>query len=93
MSIKIISYDLHRPEQNYSELIKAINNYDCCKINKSDWLVRTYVSCKIVRDDLKKYIDYNDTLFVAELSEKSGWWASYDLDKKAVNWLNNLQAV
>lgn len=89
MSVKIISYDLRKPGQNYEDLIVAINNYDCCKINKSDWLIRTYASCKVVRDELMEYIDSNDTLFVAELSNKPGWWASFGLDKNAVNWLNS----
>ncbi len=91
MSIKMISYDLRKPDQNYDALIDAIKSYGTyCKINKSDWLVQTSDKCSDIRDYLKKFIDSNDTLFVAELSDKSGWWASYNLRKEAVEWLNSL---
>lgn len=36
-----------------------------------------------------KLIDTNDTLFVAELSDNPGWWASYNLRDGAVKWLNS----
>ncbi len=91
MSIKMISYDLHKPGQNYDNLIDAIKSYNgYCKINESDWLISTADSCSNIRDFLKKFIDTNDTLFVAELSSKPGWWASYNLRKGAVDWLNSL---
>lgn len=90
MSIKIVSYDLREPDQNYDNLIEAIKSYkNYCKINKSDWLILTSDKCSDIRDYLKKFIDSNDTLFVAELSDKSGWWASYNLRKGAVDWLNS----
>lgn len=90
MTVKFVSYDLKKPGQDYESLIIAINAYNCCKINKSDWLISTSDDCVEVRDYLKQFIDTNDTLFVAELSGKSGWWASYNLDKNTVNWLNSL---
>lgn len=88
MTIKMISYDLHKPGQDYNELISAIENYKAyTKINKSDWLIYTTDSCTQIRDNLKKYIDSNDTLFVVELSENPGWWASFNLREGAVKWL------
>lgn len=90
MTIKMISYDLHRPGQNYDNLIEAIRSYKAyCKINESDWLISTSDSCSNIRDFLKKFIDSNDTLFVAELSNAPGWWASYNLRESAVQWLNS----
>lgn len=90
MSIKFVSYDLKKPGQDYESLIDAIKAYSSyCKINKSDWLINTSDSCKTIRDYLKKFIDTNDILFVAELSEKSGWWASYNLRDGAVKWLSS----
>lgn len=50
MSIKIISYDLHKPGQNYDNLIDAIKSYNgYCKINESDWLISTADSCSNIR--------------------------------------------
>ena len=86
MSLKFISYDLNEPGQEYETLIDEIKSYGTyCKINKSDWLVNTSDSCGNIRDYLKKFIDTNDTLFVAELT---GAWGSWNLRQKAVDWLN-----
>ena len=84
--LKIISYDLRKPEQNYEDLIKAIKTYNCRKINKSDWVIWTSSSCKEVRDYLQKYIDNNDTLFVAKLDKE---WSSYGLNSETTEWLKN----
>lgn len=90
MTIKIISYDLRKPEQDYESLIDAIKSYRAyCKINKSDWLISTADSCRSIRDYLKKFIDSNDTLFVAELSQNAGWWSTFGLRQAAVDWLNS----
>lgn len=69
-----ISYDLNNPGQNYDDLIDAIKKYGTyCKINKSDWIICTNDKAKIIRDNLKKYLDSNDRLFVGGLSGEGAW--------------------
>ena len=85
---KFVSYDLHNPERNYDSIISAISKYPCCKINQSDWVIYTADSCSNVRNNLIKHLDYNDSLFVAKLSTGSDWWASYNINRSAVSWLN-----
>lgn len=79
----LINYDLHAPEQNYEELIKAIKKYDHVKICRSCWAVETTKTAVQIRDELKQCIDSNDVLFVCGL----GTWASRNL-KEAADWLN-----
>lgn len=87
MTMKMISYDLRKPEQDYAGLIEAIKNYkNYCKINKSDWIIKTSDSCSEIRDNLNKYLDKDDTLFVCELSGK---WASWNLRQATIDWLND----
>lgn len=80
----IIDYDLNKDGQNYPELISAIKKFNYHELCKSSWVIKSDLTCKEIRDNLKKYIDDNDKLFVAEISD----WSSTRL-KKAGNWLNN----
>lgn len=72
---KIVTYDLRKPEtsEDYKKIIDRLKQYTHCKLTESCWIVSTSWSCKEIRDDLNKYIDSNDRLFVANLSGESAW--------------------
>lgn len=74
MSSKIIEYDLCAPGKNYDDLYEAIKAYGIwARITKSTWFVKTTDSCVTVRDNLLKYMDKNDRIFVAELTGIAAW--------------------
>lgn len=87
MSTLMVSYDLKLPENSndYKLLIENIKKYSCVKILKSQWLIKTDSSSVKVRDDLKKFLDQNDVLFVTPFDAND--WASYNLPKSAVDWI------
>ncbi len=69
-----ISYDLNNPGQNYDNLIEAIKKYGTyCKMNKSDWIICTNDDVTTIRNNLKKYLDSNDRLFVGKLTGAAAW--------------------
>ena len=69
-----ISYDLNNPGQNYDNLIEAIKKYGTyCKMNKSDWIICTNDDATTIRNNLKKYLDSNDRLFVGQLTGVAAW--------------------
>ena len=69
-----ISYDLNNPGQNYDNLIEAIKKYGTyCKMNKSDWIISTNDNATTIRNNLKKYLDSNDRLFVGQLTGVAAW--------------------
>ena len=69
-----ISYDLNNPGQNYDNLIEAIKKYGTyCKMNKSDWIICTNDDVTTIRNNLKKYLDSNDRLFVGQLTGVAAW--------------------
>jgi hypothetical protein len=79
-----ISYDLNRPGQDYSDLIKAIKSYEFVEVMKSGWFVKSTNSAQQIYDHLRRYIDDNDFLFISEItSNMSGW-----LKKNVVEWLS-----
>lgn len=81
----IIDYDLNQEGQNYPKLISAIKEFNYHELCKSSWVIKSDLTCKEIREKLKQYIDDNDKLFVAEISD----WSSTGL-KNTANWLNNI---
>nr|WP_321980137.1 CRISPR-associated protein Cas2 [uncultured Cohaesibacter sp.] len=70
-----ISYDLRAPEKNYDELIEAIKSLGAwAKIHESLWFVSSIIAPKDVCDLLWKYMDSNDTLYVADTSSNAAAW-------------------
>ena len=89
MSVKIVTYDLHKDGQNYDDLIIAIKSFRAwAKINQSVWAVQSNLRCAEIRNKLKPYIDSNDRLFVAELSGDAAWTG---LPVEVSNWLNSFR--
>lgn len=82
----LINYDLKNPGQKYDDLIKAIKAFGAwAKISSSCWAIKTNQSAVQIRDNLKLHIDKNDILFVCDFDD----WASYNLSKEVVDWLNS----
>ena len=73
-SAKIVTYDLCNPGQNYAALIDRIKQYPkASKVTESCWLISTTWSCAKVRDDLTRFMDTNDKIFVAALTGEAAW--------------------
>ena len=74
MTSKIITYDLCKQGRNYDELYAAIKECNgWARVAESVWFVKTNMSCKELRDKLLSKIDYNDRIFVAELTGVAAW--------------------
>lgn len=88
MNAKIITYDLCQPGRDYRGLINRIQQYpNACRVCESSWLVATTWNSQQIRDDLVRYIDKNDRLFVAELTGETAWHntlSTYETIKKAL---------
>jgi len=73
MNRLLVSYDLHRPEQDYPGLIKAIKALGAAyHILYSGWAVLTPHTCRETRDLLKPHVDSNDKLLVVLIAD----WAT-----------------
>ncbi|WP_048077615.1 hypothetical protein [Halorubrum sp. AJ67] len=69
MDAYAVSYDLNEPEQEYTELIDALESYEAHWHElTSFWLLDTDESHTEIRDNLKQYIDSNDEILVLGLS-------------------------
>jgi hypothetical protein len=76
----LITYDLKRPGQNYSDLYDAIKSEgDWQHPLESIWAVKTgiSVSAGTLYERLRPLIDENDSLFIVEITDqdRQGWLA------------------
>ena len=83
----MVGYDLRRPGQGYSPLIKALESYpNWWHHLDSTWVIKTNDSAGTIRDNLRRHIDSNDELLVASLRGESAW---YGFDAEGSKWLSD----
>lgn len=65
----VVSYDLSKQGQDYSRLIDRLKDgYKAIPVLKTQWLTMdTTLGAVQIRDDLRRYIDTNDSLLVNSL--------------------------
>ncbi len=73
MAVYAVSYDLRAPGRNYEPLWERLRQYTHAKALESYWLVDTTWSATQVRDDLKRLVDANDMILVAQLAGEAAW--------------------
>lgn len=85
MTKYIVTYDLNKVGQDYSALINAIGAYSCSHPMESTWFIKTDKTAAVLYNDLSRFIDTNDRLFISEISSNHFGWLS-QLD---INFLNS----
>lgn len=87
MAVYALTYDLHKPDQDYEDLIQAIKSLGGYSHRfDSFWLVETSSTATEIRDNLQKYLDSNDSLFVIKTIKH---WSSWNLAEGGVDWLKS----
>jgi hypothetical protein len=82
----LVGYDLNRPGQDYDELTKFLKSQDSWwHALDSTWIVVTSKTTSELRDEIKRFIDANDTVLV--MNVKGDGWASFGLSDNANRWL------
>lgn len=74
MTVRLITYDLNSPGQDYEKLYEKIKSYGpWAHYLESVWLVKTTKDITEIKNELKQFIDENDNLFICTVSDYSGW--------------------
>lgn len=74
--IFLVTYDLRRPGQDYPALIEALNKYpDKQHPMGSVWFIKGHslLTTKAIYEDLVRYIDKDDQLYVTQTEVSNGW--------------------
>ena len=84
MSVYQVVYDLNKPGQDYSGLIKELKeSMAWARPTESTWLIQSYDTASQVFARLKPYIDTDDRMLVIEVKPNySGW-----LTKEMWEWI------
>jgi hypothetical protein len=82
----MVSYDLKANGQNYNDLSIEIEMLgESRKILTTTWVIKTEKSCLDILTKLKPYVDENDNLIVARLTNEIMWSG---FSTELVKWLN-----
>ena len=74
MSVLLITYDLNKPGQDYSDFIDTFKKYAWAKLSESSYAIKTSKSPSTIRKELSPHMDKNDHVYVITLSKPySGW--------------------
>jgi hypothetical protein len=74
MRVLLVSYDLRKPGQNYQPLWDRLAAWGAYRGLLSMWFVESdTVAAEALRDDLSRYVDANDGIFVCELAGRYAW--------------------
>lgn len=87
MSVKMVTYDLNRPGQNYQDLyptIKALGNWWHCL--ESVWFVNTSLTSAQMRDRVRMVVDANDKVLVTPVGPD---WATSGFNEDCNKWLRD----
>lgn len=85
-----VSYDLNVVGQNYTGITTRLEALGAVRVQLSHWWVSSYRSAQTLWQDLLPYIDYNDSLLVAELSGDVWGWENRE---NLRNWMNAVLAA
>jgi hypothetical protein len=73
MALYWVGYDLDKPGQDYSDLIRRLQQLGAKRILKSDWLLPSTSTAMQIYDDLAPYLDANDRILVSEQKNHAAW--------------------
>jgi CRISPR/Cas system-associated endoribonuclease Cas2 len=79
MALYLISYDLmhHESHGQYDELIEDLEHLKARQILSSDWVIKTNADAEAIRDRLRRFMDEDDRIIVAEIT--SNWASAHTL--------------
>lgn len=87
MKTYLITYQLNREWQNYTELHSAIEKYiHIVHSMRSVRFIKTDSSAVDIYSYLSRYIDPNDRLFISEVTLNRSWWVGQEtIDFLSIN--------
>lgn len=84
MTVYLISYDLKKPDRDYSGLYDAIKSFQTWwHYLESTWIIKSEKTSKEIFDIIKPHIDKNDHLIIIQVTNDYKGW----LPPKAWEWI------
>jgi hypothetical protein len=88
MSIQLISYDLIKPNKDYTQLITFLKTYTSwARPLESVWLVKNNLTAEETRNQIQQHTDKDDKVIVVTVSGDSAAWVN--LPKDVSDWIKS----
>jgi hypothetical protein len=67
VSALLVTYDLKKPGQDYTDLLKTIKSYPWARLSESSYAIRSDESPETVYAKLNPFLDANDFIYIINL--------------------------
>ncbi len=84
MAVLLVTYDLKKPGQDYTDFLKLIRQYPYARLSESSYAVETNETPVQVYNKLIPHMDKNDQIYVVTL--RSPYWGLGPQDVN--NWMS-----
>lgn len=90
MVLYIVSYDLKKPDRDYTGLYNAIKEFGIWwRYLESTWIIKTTESHDKIFEKLRPHIDEDDNLLIIEAGKNYQGW----LPQKAWDWIKENEKI
>jgi hypothetical protein len=69
MGVLLVTYDLKKPGQDYTNLLKEIKKYPWAHLSESSYAIQTADSPEAVFNKLRPLMDANDFIYIINLQK------------------------
>jgi len=88
MSSFLITYDLHKPDRDYSPLYQLMAGWGAIRLTESLWMANLRGPAAVIRDLVVQQVHPRDTVAVVQLQQGTDW-ATHVAKPAALAWLSN----
>jgi hypothetical protein len=81
MSVKLVTYDLDKPGQDYTDLLKEIKKFSWARLSESSYAIETDLTPNQLYTRFKPYVDGNDTIYVITLTAPYFGWGPKEVNE------------
>ena len=76
MPLLLVTFDSDKPGQDYSDLLDQIKSYSNVRLSESSYAIISDKTPDTVCEEMKKYIDTNDNLYIINLKRPYAGYGS-----------------
>lgn len=88
MSVQLVSYDLIKPNKDYTQLITFLKTYPSwARPLESVWLVKNNLTAEETRNQIQGHTDRDDKVIVVTVTGDSAAWVN--LSKDVSDWIQS----
>lgn len=81
MAVLLVTYDLKKPGQDYSDLLKKIKSHSWARLSESSYAIKTEKSPEDIYNELKPYLDANDHIYIISLKKPYSGFGPKDVNE------------